>query len=162
MDFQYYDLENEIVDYLQPLFTALADVVKLPENQFEFKRSTEKALIVVAFAGSDFDPPAVNDATFQLENISVLCNVTSSTLRNETGIHNIILLLKKKLQGFRSQYLTGRLFLKSIQYDDRNENTAIFSYNVEFSGKKPQVQEIGTEDDAPVYPLNTLNINDNY
>lgn len=162
MSFQYYDIENEIAAYLTPFLVNLADVIILPENQSRYKISTEKGLVVVAYAGSDFDSPISSDTVYQVENISIICNVTSSSLRDDTGVYNIIAVLRDKLQGYRAANTSGRMYLKSVQFDDRNQDDAIFSFNVEFTCRKPSVQTINDQDAGVPFAGNTVTLRDNY
>lgn len=150
--FQYDQLEDEIVTRLSLSLSASAAVAPLPETEEKIKNAIDaavdsnKVMVLVAYTGSEFGPSTSASAVKQEESMSVLLNLQSNLLRGEKGIYNVIRLIKNSLLGYQTAS-GGRLKLKSIDFDDRDEKQAIFSYNVVFTVTKLQMQIMADGDD---------------
>lgn len=150
--FQYDQLEDEIVDRLTATVDDVAAVAPLPETEEKIKNAVDaavdnnKVMVLVAYTGSDFGPSTSASAVNQEESMSVLLNLQSNLLRGEKGIYNVIRLIKNSLLGYQTAG-GGRLKMKSIDFDDRDEKQAIFSYNVVFTVTKLQAQILSDGED---------------
>jgi hypothetical protein len=150
--FQYDQVETAVVNRLATTLADFAVVKELPENTKDidtlFKQALggNKTMILVAYTGSDFDQSGSINIISQNENVNILLNLQSNKLRGNNGIYNVISLVKKQIQGFK--FTNGSRFrLKSVDYDDRNVQDGLFSYNVVFTVSKLQVQDSADGDD---------------
>jgi len=162
--FQYDHLEDEIVTRLTASISTVASVSSLPESDASIKDAIDSALdqnktmVLVAYTGSEFGPSGSTNVIRQEEGINILLNLQSNKLRGENGIYNVIRLIKDSLLG----YLTsngGRLKLKSIDFDNRDELSALFSYNVVFTVTKLQMQKLKDGDDDITQAVNLVKTN---
>ena len=157
MPFQYDQVEDEVVARLISVIPDF-DIVPLPQKSAEFKNPDERPRITVAYGGSEFPAMKSTNESRQDENVTVLINITSRLLRGDVGIYSIIEKVINALLGFRLSNI-DRLLLKSIEFDNRDESTTIFSYNVTMIGKKLRIQILSdAADDGP--PLQTVTLND--
>lgn len=160
--FQYDLLEDAVVERLDASMTSIANVSALPESdkgiQDVVKAAivADKAMILVAYSGSDFSPSSTTNYVQQDEMISILINIRFNKLRGLNGIYSQIRKIKSSLLGFKFSF-GDRLQLKTVELDDRNEDIAIFSYNVMFTMKKPIIQiDTDGEDTGTESLLKTL------
>lgn len=142
MAFEYWLVEDEII---AALIAALPDgyvVIALPEKQKDYQQVNAKAMLVVAYSDSDFDTSESTDVVRQNETVNFIINIRSKNLRGDFGIHEAVRFLKIILQGLKSDYLSGRVELKKVEFDNRDEENNWFSYNMKLSATKPQVQTV--------------------
>lgn len=150
--FQYDHLEDEVVTRLTAAINTVAAVAALPESEEAIKQAVDaaidedKTMVLVAYTGSEFGPSRSTNVMNQEEGINLLLNLQSNRLRAENGIYNVIRLIKDSLLGYQIES-GGRLKLKSIDFDDRDEKSAMFSYNVVFTVTKLQAQKHKDGDD---------------
>lgn len=169
MAFEYDQLEDEIVARLTPALDGAAKVAPLPESDKAIKGAVDdavgdnKTLVLVCYTGSDFGPAMTVGVMKQEEGVNLLLNLQSNKTRGDAGIYKTIRLIKKSLMGYKSQH-GGRLKLKTIDFDDRDEKMAMFSYNVVFTVTVDQVQEKpdGDEDITGKPTLTSTTFNDKY
>jgi len=154
LPFNYYDIENEIATKLTAPLSAVALVTVLFENEKDRKtaqdaaQSANKALVIVAYNGSDFQNSNSLNYLNQDDNMNFVCNVMATNLRSTNGIHNVIRLIKGALLGFQPAN-SSRLVLKSIEFESRDSETAMWSYNVTFTCNKKAVQaNVDGDDDT--------------
>lgn len=148
MAFEYADIEDEVVTRLQ---TALIDtgytVMPLPDKAADYKRlvNTNSALFIVAYSDSQFDAPQAVDLIKQNETVSLLINIRATKRKGNFSINEGLRIVKLLLQGYKPQNC-GQLYLKSIEFEERNDEQNYFSYNVTFTGKKIQMQADNLDD----------------
>jgi len=152
MPFNYYDIENEVATKLTTPLAAVAIVSVLFETEAQRKLAQDasekdnKALVIVAYNGSDFEASKSTSYQDQQDNINIVCNVMANNLRSANGVHNVARLVKAALQGFQPAN-SSRLALKNIEFEGRDQETAMWSYNVTFTCNKYQVQSFVDGDD---------------
>lgn len=142
MPFEYSDIEDEVVTRLQTVLTGSNyTVMPLPDKAADYKRlvNTNSALFIVAFSDSQFDGPEAIDIIRQKETVTLLVNIRASKRKGDYSINQGLQIIKLLLLGYQPANC-GKMFLKSIEFEERNDEQNYFSYNVTFSAKKLQVQ----------------------
>jgi len=161
LPFNYYDIENEIATKLTVLLSAVALATVLFENEKDRKTAQDaaqkdnKALVIVAYNGSDFQNSNSLNYLNQDDSMTFVCNVMANNLRSTNGIHNVIRLIKSALLGFQPAN-SSRLVLKSIEFESRDNDTAMWSYNVSFTCNKKAVQATVDGDDDTTASANLV------
>lgn len=165
MSFEYYQVEDEIVQRIQAYIGASSldvDVYSLPDSDQQFKKGTVKPLITVFFAQSQAAKTISTDPIVLQEELSVICNIQSRSLRGNNdykGCHQIARWLKEQLTGFQTTHC-GRLYFKNYQPANppRNEDDSIWFWEIEFGCTKLFTQaDDQTDPNAPVLQQVTLN-----
>ena len=147
MNVIYSQIEQEIVDRLQPLTTAnTIDVVSLPEFQADFERPFLHGRVTVAYKSSEFGPIKGSDYVIQDEMIQVEVIVQARLLKGNTGLHSITEAIKRRLLGFPPTDCT-KLFLVKNAFGELNNETALWTYSMVFQCRYTLVEdaEYGTE-----------------
>jgi hypothetical protein len=150
--FQYDQLEDAIAARLNTYMSSIAIANVLPESDKGIQDAVkaaiaaDKALLLVAYAGSDAGNFSSLSFVKQDEAVSLLVNIRFNKLRGSKGIYSQINLVTNYLVGYKTSY-GNRLSLKSIELDERNEDTSVFSYNVIFQMSKQIVQNFEDGDD---------------
>ena len=147
MNVIYSQIEQEIVDHLQPLTTAnTIDVVSLPEFQADFERPFLHGRVTVAYKSSEFGPIKGSDYVIQDEMIQVEVIVQARLLKGNTGLHSITEAIKRRLLGFPPTDCT-KLFLVKNAFRELNNETALWTYSMVFQCRYTLVEdgEYGTE-----------------
>lgn len=139
MAFQYSDIEDAVAVRLIEKLPIGYEVIALPQKENEHTIPDNGALIIVAYADSQFDPPDSVDVITQQENVTVLCNIKAMNLRGAISINSALQLVKMVLTGYKPPHLS-KLQLQKIEFDERNPENNYFSYNVFFTGKKKHVE----------------------
>lgn len=150
MAFEYDQIESEVVAYLVPRMTN-ADILVLPENERSYKRTFEKPRVTVAYGGSDFMPTRSTGEVSQEEMVNVLVNIRGIKLRGNLGVYAMLGFTKRLLLGKKFTNV-DRLILKSIEFEQREQDVNFWSYTVTFTAKKLQVQDL-PDDSGVTYPL---------
>lgn len=142
MPFEYCDIEDEAVTRLQTGLTGSGyTVMALPDKAADYKRlvNRDSALFTVAYSDSQFDAPNATDIIKQNENVTLLINCKASKRKGDYSINQGLRIIKALMLGYQPANC-GKLYLKSIEFDERNDEQNYFSYNVTFTAKKLQVQ----------------------
>lgn len=159
MAFSFEQAENEIVTQLQTKLGNVVEVIALPENDADYKRSLTKPKITVAYSESSFDPSTSTAQVSQKEKPSFLCNIRYQKLRGAGGLYETIQKVKEALVGFKPSN-GDRLQLNKVEFDDRDEYQN-FSYNITFTTQKMNVQVLQDEETSTNL-LKTVILNDQF
>lgn len=147
MNVFYSQIEQEIVNHLQPLTTAnTIEVLSLPEFQADFERPFLHGRVTVAYKSSEFGPIKGSDYVIQDEMIQVEIIVQARLLKGNTGLHSITEAIKRRLLGFPPTDCT-KLFLVKNAFGELNNETALWTYSMVFQCRYTLVEdaEYGTE-----------------
>lgn len=139
MPFSYDQLEDTLVAYLAPILTN-CEVVTMPENEAEFKRQIKKTRLTIWYTESSFQDTTSPGFIKQMEEAVIMVNVQSNKRRGAGGLNEALGLAKKYLQGYK--LLGDQLKLKKIEFHDRDAVNNVWSYDVQFTIQKMQVQDI--------------------
>lgn len=140
----YEELQNKIVQKLQPFVVAGLDVVRLPENDAEFNRTVpRKAKFTVIYAGSEYGKTMSTGEVSQEEEIFFQILIESSFLYGTLGVYSLVSLLKKALTGYRPEGCRRIQVSKhhTIGSPEAKKTDNIWQYNVVFSTSTIHVQE---------------------
>lgn len=170
MAFEYYQVEDNVKARIDAQITASSldtklEVVVTPESEEEYKVATDKTKVTVMFAGSTGGPlKSVGDRS-TTENITILCEIQSRSLRGNAdylGCHQTASILKKVLVGWQPNNC-GALEFKGYKGAEpmRDAEKGLWYWQVEFSTSKLYVQEYDASDpNAPL--LQNIILNDVY
>lgn len=161
--FEYYHVQDDVAAKLTTDFSSLnIDVKVLPETPEEFQRGIAKPIVFIAFTGSTTvggKPNSTNQHS-SIEELTISAIIKSRLLYGDDGCHHIAKLVMESITGFQPNNL-GRLNPKSYQggnpvYDSES---AVWSWEVEFTSTKLFVQVLDDEidPDAPILTQLTLN-----
>lgn len=156
MAFEYSDIEDAAVTRLQTILTGTGyNVMPLPDKAADYKRlvTRDSALFTVAYSDSQFKDPKAVDVIMQDEMITLLVNVKATKRKGDYSVNQGLRIIKTLMLGYQPANC-GKLYLKSIEFDERNDEQNYFSYNVTFTAKKLQVQDDNLDDlDGPLLKL---------
>jgi len=113
----------------------------LPDKPADYRRlvNNQSSLFTVAFSDSQFEASQSVDIINQPETVTLLVNIRAANRKGDYSINQGIRIVKAVLLGYAPANC-GKLILKSIEFEERNDEQNYFSYNVTFSTKKLQVQ----------------------
>lgn len=131
MNVLYSDIEQEIVNKLQPLVTAGIDVVPLPQVEAEFQRPFQNGRVTVVYKGSTFDDHLNTHHVVQDERLQFEIVVVCRRLRGETGVHGIVEVIKRTLLGFAPTDCSKMKVIKN-SYQEYQKEAALWGYSIIF------------------------------
>jgi hypothetical protein len=162
MPFEYYQIEDEVVEKLRTALSSLqVDVVVIPDDEEDYARGIEKPRITVAFAGVDvIRQQGSNQRSYQ-ELITFICNIQSGSLRSDIGCHSLARKIKDAVVGFQTTHC-GRIDFKSYSGSNpiRNTDNKLWYWDVEFTCTKVYAQVLDDENDPDAPLLKQVTIND--
>lgn len=131
MNVLYSDIEQEIVNKLQPLVTAGIDVVPLPQVEAEFQRPFQHGRVTVVYKGSTFDNHLSTHHVVQDERLQFEIVVVCRRLRGDTGVHGIVEVIKRTLLGFAPTDCSKMRVIKN-SYQEYQKEAALWGYSIIF------------------------------
>jgi len=95
----YKDIEDAIIERLQPFKTIGFDVVAMPELQGDYQKTIVTPRITVGFFGSDFGGFESTAGSSQWETIRMIVSIQTRRLRGVADAYELIALLRRYLIG---------------------------------------------------------------
>lgn len=99
--FSYEQVEEDIYQRLLPFQGISIDVVKLPDNEADFKRAFAKGKITIGYKGSKWDAPRSTSQIAQEEKLIFEVAMQSRELRGSRGLYMLKRVVTQALTGFQ-------------------------------------------------------------
>lgn len=151
------ELEQSIVDRLQPLTDVGVEVVGVPETQAAFDRAVA-ARVTVMYSGLKLMMPSRESASIGVatQDFGVVIGVTiqARTLRSGTGIYALDEAVRGLLVGYRPER-AGKMLLDGVEFTQFEQN--VWTYSLTFIAP---VRIVEKPDEEALVNLTRLQIKD--
>lgn len=145
----YEQAETDIYNRLAPFQGADIEVVKLPENQTDFKRPFAKGKYTVSYKSSKWKNPQSTFEISQEEELTFEIAIQARTLRGAKGVYNLLKVLKAALIGFRPAHCEKMYAVESgMTGVSETLNDGVWTYVALFACKSLTVEDF--EEDLSV------------